>query len=75
MNFILKCELINILFGSFKKLQFYSFSYNIFTTNLSDMLFLVVTGGQKKKKFIRCKFKLKLIAAYHLWFVVKMLWM
>ena len=50
MNFILKCELINILFGSFKKLHFYSFSYNIFTTNLSDMLFLVVTSGQKKKK-------------------------
>ena len=50
MNFILKCELINILFGSFKKLHFYSFNYNIFITNLSDMLFLVVTSGPKKKK-------------------------
>ena len=50
MNFILKRELINILFGSFKKLLFYSISHNIFPTNLSDMLFLVVTSGQKKRK-------------------------
>ena len=50
MNFILKRELINILFGSFKKLLFYSINHNIFPTNLSDMLFLVVTSGQKKKK-------------------------